>query len=49
MGCEIGNEKGWGDVVVGVATGTGTAWDYYSTVNVVAIVLHRSYNPNPSE
>jgi hypothetical protein len=27
MGCEIGNEKGWRDVLVGVATGTETAWD----------------------
>jgi hypothetical protein len=35
MGYEIGNEKGWRDVV-GVATGTGTAWSW--STDVVAIV-----------
>ena len=35
MGCEIENEKGWRDVVVDVATGTGAAW---MSTHVIAIV-----------
>ena len=39
MGSEIGNEKGWGGVVVGVATGTGTGWMSKHFVAIVYIDL----------
>jgi len=48
MGCEIGNERGWRDVVVDVATRTGTACKLHVNRCHRDPSIHRSHNPNPN-